>query len=130
MSARPRRYFSYAVVYSSDGDFLLATKLQYGFFFATTISPPTGVIKRGGQQLNGGGELALPGGEANVGNGEDQVSAAVREFYEETGEDLSGIAHSATVLPWTFGGTNRSRTTDFYYGAAYFNVSASDLADM
>jgi len=70
----------YAVLYTKNGNFLIAKKLDKGYFFANKNGG--GSIIKGGKKLNGAGEYALPGGKLN--SNEDKKQGAIREFDEET----------------------------------------------
>lgn len=118
-----KRTQAYAVVYESKGQFLIAKKLEKGYFFSTR----GGQIVKRGKTLNGSNKYALPGGQVEP--GETHLSTAKKEFEEETGQSLTGRYDEVKVpaMPWdggTFNGTH------FYYIAAYFKVQAQVLSEL
>ncbi|HEX8172618.1 MAG TPA: NUDIX domain-containing protein [Thermoanaerobaculia bacterium] len=99
---------SYAVFYEQTGEFLLAWKLQTGYYF----SDNGGAIVPKGKRLNGADNYALPGGR--VEHRETILQAAAREFFEETGYQLRYTASQEQ----SFGP----------YGAGYFLAQPGDVA--
>lgn len=119
------RYQAYAVVYEGQGQFLLARKLAKGYFF----HDKGGRIVKAGQNLNGGGKYALPGGKKEP--GASYLDTAEKEFREETGQALTGRYDKVALpgAPWD-GGLSRDGRTHFYYIAAYFKVSPQTLSTL
>jgi len=102
---------SYAVWYANDGTFVLAWKLEYGYYF----SDDGGHVVPGGQLLNGAWNFALPGGRRE--GGESWAQTAYREFFEETG-------YYPVYVDWyeqafTVGG--------YTFGAGYFQTDAATI---
>lgn len=103
----------YAVVFHKN-HFLLATKNDKGYFFHQW-GAGGGEIVPAGQDLNGGGNYALPGGRLDVGVGENAKDGALKEFYEETNVDLRLYALGWTVKMF-------QSTPALYYCGVYFDV--------
>jgi len=101
----------YACVYTTNGDFLLATKRERGYFF---MKNGVGGIVKNGQVLNGAGRRALPGGKRDP--GESTSAGALREWNEETYCDLQ---------------TTNTQYKDWkLFGAGYFLQPEDSLAPM
>jgi ADP-ribose pyrophosphatase YjhB (NUDIX family) len=109
----------YAVVYDASGRFLIGQKLVQGYYFHRR---QTGRIVPRGQRLNGAGKSALPGG--GLEDGETIEAGCRREFFEETGVDLSGRYTQATTK--TFDYTNDEHRT-IRYATTYFCLDAETL---
>lgn len=77
----------YAVVYCGS-QCLVAVKCDAGYFFHK--SSGGGVIIPEGEELNGAGNYALPGGRLDVEEGKNAKDGALKEFFEETDIDLAG----------------------------------------
>ncbi|KSR37758.1 NUDIX hydrolase [Pseudomonas aeruginosa] len=101
----------YAVVYTSSGRFLLFWKLAKGYFFFDAKTGK-GKIVKGGANLNGGNDYALPGGRRE--ESETVAAGAAREFLEETAADVRGLP----VQEKTFG-------RDFCAG--YFRIEEKEI---
>ncbi|GAA5149467.1 hypothetical protein GCM10023321_13370 [Pseudonocardia eucalypti] len=99
----PQNTFVYAVIYDSNGNFLLFRKNTKGYFFKGKA------LSTSGQDLHGGDNWTLPGG------GLDEVkkiakrgkitravilAGAKREFREETGFELAGLNLPARAGCW------------------------------
>jgi len=114
--------FAYAVIYSSNGDFIIANKNNKAYYFTSRLLDPAKqdgwqVIPSGQLISLGGGMACFPGG----GMGSHAAEQAARmEFLEETGVNLNGYPISAVASSgWTDGPYT-------YYGV-YFRVAAADL---
>ncbi|MEM1323924.1 MAG: NUDIX domain-containing protein [Bacteroidota bacterium] len=101
--------YVYAVAFSKNGDFLLAKKNKKGYFFAEKK-----VILPTGQDLNGGGNYALPGGKLN--RSEAPIDGARRKFFEETRFDIAPFPDRPTPY----------RGASFF--GVYFQLTVEDLA--
>lgn len=109
----------YAVVHDGNGNFLMATKMQRGYFFHNPAGG--GTIIPAGQPLNAGGRPAFPGGGLV---GQDPAAGARTEFLEETAMAL-GAATPQNPAPYHGGqGTNWD-----YYGV-YFQLTPADLVTL
>ena len=73
----------YAVVYDKKGNFIVAKKNLYGYFF---YKNGKGEIVPDGQKLNGSGSYCFPGGKLEVKN---PVAGALNEWEEETRDKLT-----------------------------------------
>lgn len=77
------RYFVYAIVYDSSGDFAKFVKNIKGYFFSNPNKPGSGTVNANPNgELHGAGKFAFPGG--GLKSSENRLDGAVREFYEET----------------------------------------------
>lgn len=105
----------YAVLYTADGQVLLAYKNRVKYFF---LSPQDqGIVAPNGDPIvSGPGLAALPGGETKQGEGFDE--AAMRVFYEETGADLRDVPKMWYAFD------------DDLYCAVYFRVDNADFFDL
>jgi hypothetical protein len=73
----------YTVLFDKTGSFLMAKKLDLGYFFYDNIKKQ-GAIVKSGQVLNGAGKAALPGGKLLASELIRIEDGAYREFKEET----------------------------------------------
>ncbi|NEN97322.1 MAG: NUDIX hydrolase [Moorea sp. SIO3I7] len=111
---------TYAVVYEQSGNFYIGTKNQKGYFFHNNSSSGGNVIPKG-QQLNGSGKKALPGGKLEPA-GSDPAIGAANEFYEETGVELRNF--SGKLEPREF---HQGQGNAEYYGV-YYLLSSQDFS--
>jgi ADP-ribose pyrophosphatase YjhB (NUDIX family) len=100
----------YAVYYEPSGRFLIGYKLIRGYYFYKS-STGQGSLVPAGQQLNGGGKYALPGGKRE---GQEAIAdAAAREFKEETAQQV--VADHTD--------TKEFSDEQYQYAAAFFRIS-------
>ncbi|HEX8391645.1 MAG TPA: hypothetical protein VF665_04730 [Longimicrobium sp.] len=107
----------YAVVHDGHQNFLLAIKNDRGYFFHNP-NGPGGAIVPAGQQLNGGGSYALPGG----GLAGAPADGARQEFLEETNVDLAGFQFQ--LHPAAYNGV---QSPQWDYWGVFFQVSQDDF---
>jgi len=107
----------YAVAHDGNGNFLLGRKNLRGYFFhtGTSASRTLGDIIPRGQELNGGGLPALPGGRLEAGCTPEE--GAFAEFLEETNLDLNRM--HPQLQPGIY--------QQSAYAGVYFQVSAGTL---
>lgn len=95
----------YAIIHDGKGNFLIAVKNEFGYFFHS--GKDGGKIIPNGQKLNGGGLPAFPGGKLEE---KEALKGALKELLEET--NIKDFEYKED--PKIFDGT-------MYYGV-YLNV--------
>lgn len=104
----------YAVVHDGTGNFLMARKNTYGFFFSTN----GGAIVQKGQGLNGAGLPAFPGGGLES---YTAIEGAKKEFLEETRVNLNQFGLKCAEFKYN------SRRGKHLFSAVFFQVDTTYL---
>lgn len=104
----------YAVVYDSSGNFIVAKKNVFGYFFYKNGKRS---IVEAGQKLNGAGSFCFPGGGLE---GNDPAKGAIKEWDEETREGAT--LEKCKQAPQAYIGKG-------YYGIYFLAPDEIPLAD-